>query len=149
MAEDIAHVVEQSETVVERSETVAPAQPSVDELRMRLEAALQRVEALEVKLEKQSLGLQGEVEDLRSRTAATEVKVDNMPRQGPHVEATAMPELPSWPPAFLPDVWPDFTEQDSRRRPHKSELRLRRPFNFEEFRRSQSEGLQNERLRVL
>jgi len=124
-------------------------QPPIDELRMRLEAALQRVEALEARLEEQSSGLRGEVEDLRSRTVATEVKVEAMPRHAPMAEAAALPPFPSWPPAFLPDVWPELPPQQRASVPPKSTLHVRRPFNFEEFRKSQSQGLQSERLRVL
>merc|ERR1711865_72297 len=92
------------------------------------------------------------------RTAAAEVKVDAMPRHPPPLsEASAMPQLPSWPPAFF------LSDERAALQPHPgsngsegmpassrtSQLHLRKPFNFEEFRRTQSQGLQNQRLRVL
>jgi hypothetical protein len=134
------------------------AQPPVDELRVLLEAALKRVEALEEKLEEQSSGLRVEVENLRSRTAAAEVKVDAMPKHTQPIhtqpiseaasiisESAAMPQLPSWPPSFF------LSDSDVQRpsMPQKTTLHLRRPFNFEEFRRAETQGLQNSRVRVL
>lgn len=132
-------------------------QPPIQDLHAQLQAALKRVEALETKLEEQSAGLRDEVENLRSRTVAAEVKVDAMPKNPPPLsEASAMPQLPSWPPAFF---LPEETDRPVQPRTDLSNhgmssssratLQLRKPFDFEQFRRAESQGLQNTRLRVL
>jgi len=152
---DIGKDVRVHEDIPVAVDTPPSAHPPIDELRDRLESALRRVEALEAKLEKQSSGLRGEVEDLRSRTVATEVKVDSMPKFAASAsEAAAIPPLPSWPPSFLPDVFgSDALHQggsySNGSGSTKSTVHIRKPFNFEEYRKSQSQSLQNERLRVL
>lgn len=138
------------------SDTVS-SQASVKELSLRLEAALQRVEALEAKLGEQSSGLRDDVENLRGRVVAVE-KADATPKEQPRLaEAAVMPKFPSTMPE-LPNLHSFFPEREvvpydrlhaQPPIPSKSTLHLRRPFNFEELRRAQSQNLQNERLRVL
>jgi hypothetical protein len=130
------------------------SQQLVVDLQSRLEQALNRVEALEARLEEQSSGLRDDLEDLRSRTKATEAKVEKVeaaPQNKPSFEASVMPPLPDWTTAFPFPVEDSTLRQQASDRvsPGRATLHLRRPFDFEEFRRSQSQGLQNERLRVL
>jgi hypothetical protein len=153
---------------IEEDDIRINSQETVDHLQVRLEQALRRVAVLEeqalkrvaeleAKLEEQSSGLRDDLEDLRSRTKATEVKVENMPRDKiPATEASAMPGLPA-----MPDLldwsstftFPGSSTDAAQRQPGNSAgratLHVRRPFDFDEFRRSQTQGLQNERLRVL
>jgi len=149
--------IQEEEDVAEASADVEAPMVSkqlVVDLQVRLEQALTRVEALEAKLEEQSSGLRGDLEDLRSRTKATEAKVEKveaMP-QG-KIEASALPPLPDWSFPFPGGAFPDSSVRqpvaNERVNPARATLHLRRPFDFEEFRRAQSQGLQNERLRVL
>jgi small-conductance mechanosensitive channel len=152
-----SYIEEEVEEVAEASaEVEAPmvSKQLVVDLQMRLEQALTRVEALEAKLDEQSSGLRGDLEDLRSRTKATEAKVEKVEAkpQG-KIEASAMPPLPDWSFPFPGGAFPDSSVRqpvaNERVNPARATLHLRRPFDFEEFRRAQSQGLQNERLRVL
>lgn len=135
---------------------VKPPQVSTEELLLQLQAALKRVEDLEAKLEAQSTGLRGEVESLQSRVVAVEVKAKAQPKPPQSVseaalmpQLAAMPQLPAMPqfPDFH-DLFPD-TRPTPTTPPSRNTLHLRRPFNFEELRRAESQGLQNKRMRVL
>jgi hypothetical protein len=123
------------------------------DLRLYLKAALERVEMLEKKLEEQSSGLRGEVANLQSRVVAVEVKATaKCQRSPPDVsEAALMPQFPAMPQlADLDNIFPDTKPTQSTGVPARSTtLHLRRPFNFEELRRAESQSLQNTRLRVL
>jgi hypothetical protein len=169
MSDSDASLAEASDDTYEKPGNVsndifAEPQPSgmqldEKEVRMRLEAALERVAILEKKLEERSSELRGEVANLQSRVVAAEMEAKatpKFPECSSEVSGTmqlpALPQLPSMPQfASFHNLHPDtrLPTQSAGVPARSSTLHLRRPFNFEEFRRAETQGLQNTRLRVL
>jgi len=138
----------------------------VQELQAQLVQALDRVAALEAKLEQQAK-LQEDVKDVKDLREEVKGLRERSAVRSPAADSKGLPEmLRGWSPAFSfpgsEDARPSATPASSaamssaHHRPLSGSpsspsgtVYMRRPFNFEEFRRANSPGLQNERLRVL
>lgn len=158
---------ERHAAVAATAAAIAAKETAVQELQAQLEQALNRVAALEAKLEEQAQ-LQEDVKDVKDlREEVKGLKRAQRAVRSSAADSKGLPEmLRGWSPTFSypgnEDARPSATPASStpmssaHHRPHPGSpssasgtVYMRRPFNFEEFRRANSQGLQNERLRVL